>query len=251
MTLNKTKKCIGFIFMLLMVDLYTSDKIFADGLSLKNQSDIQPPTLLSFQPQPYPVTLLKKGITGSVVIDLSISAAGTVGKVTIESSVHPILDSLASQAALKFRFKPAIENNKPVPVEFSIEYSFDPAKIVRNLSCSPNFTGLVKNVKTGEGISNAPVIIEFIDTLSDTACTIPFSGYITTIAQIPGQHLTAGTRMITRTDDSGHFSFHLLPVCSLKVRIDCSQYSFFYTCETIRPDEMTTVEYSLKPVGLP
>lgn len=77
------------------------------------------------QPPVYPVDVLKKGVTGTVVMLVDVAADGSVSGARVErSSGEQQLDAAALDAVGKWKFTPAMKDGKPVagqvrvPVEF-------------------------------------------------------------------------------------------------------------------------------------
>ena len=105
--------CIDLVFSLFTASadpVINSDTIQESDLS--EHTVFTDPALLKFVDAPYPKELIKKGIEGTVLLDIHINADGTVDSVAVVGSAHPELDSLAVQAALQFKFTPATERGK-------------------------------------------------------------------------------------------------------------------------------------------
>jgi protein TonB len=86
------------------------------------------PRLVDTPAVPYPVRARRLGWEGRVVLELVVSARGTVEKVTIAtSSGHRVLDRAAAAAARHWRFRPATRGGRPiahtvrVPVDFALD----------------------------------------------------------------------------------------------------------------------------------
>ncbi len=72
----------------------------------------------------YPAEAKKKGIQGTVYLDLLIDAQGRVRAAEIIQGVSPELDQAAREAALQFLFKPASMEQKNVAVKIRYAYRF-------------------------------------------------------------------------------------------------------------------------------
>ena len=73
----------------------------------------------------YPRELLKKRYTGKVVVNLTISAFGSVQSTKIIESSHPELAVAAQQAMVKWRFKPwDIVDGRPANVDITVPIIF-------------------------------------------------------------------------------------------------------------------------------
>ena len=87
------------------------------------------PPLRLYNPKPgYPPAALRRGLEGTVELELNIDERGTVTDVHVsQSSGHSILDREAVKTARKWRFVPARVNGIPVrtntlqPVRFQVE----------------------------------------------------------------------------------------------------------------------------------
>ena len=73
----------------------------------------------------YPVEAAKNGITGTVYVRFVIKKDGTVSDVSILRGVHPLLDNEAMRVVRMMpKWKPGMQNGKPVPVYFTIPVKF-------------------------------------------------------------------------------------------------------------------------------
>lgn len=95
----------------------TSGVINADSDSVARMS---PPT--------YPVDAAKQGISGSVMLVVDVTANGNVSNAAIEKSRPAgVFDAAALEAVKHWKFKPVLENGKPVasrvrvPVDFKVD----------------------------------------------------------------------------------------------------------------------------------
>ncbi len=77
-------------------------------------------------PPPYPVTARRRGWEGKVLLRVEVSASGNVRNVVIEkSSGYTCLDEAAQQAVYRWRFKPALQNGRPVPAQVKVPIHFN------------------------------------------------------------------------------------------------------------------------------
>ena len=66
----------------------------------------------------YPPRAVARGIEGSVILKFTVTEKGTVkDPVVVESDPAGIFDRSATQAALKFRYRPRVVDGKPTQVE--------------------------------------------------------------------------------------------------------------------------------------
>ncbi|MGD9548352.1 MAG: TonB family protein, partial [Candidatus Krumholzibacteriia bacterium] len=82
------------------------------------------PELVAFAKADYPELARRARIEGTVVIEVLVTAGGTVGHAAILQGVHPLLDKAALAAALRCRFTPARQRELAVPVRVAIPYRF-------------------------------------------------------------------------------------------------------------------------------
>jgi protein TonB len=66
----------------------------------------------------------KAKLTGNVLVNLWVDRTGRVTHVSVLKGLGMGLDEKAMEAVKQFRFKPAMENGKPVPVEMNIDVNF-------------------------------------------------------------------------------------------------------------------------------
>jgi TonB family protein len=86
-------------------------------------------------PPKYPPEAARAGTTGTVVLVITVNAAGAVESVMVErSSGHRLLDAAAIDAANEWTYGPAIEHGKPargrvrVPVDFNMGSEDEPIR---------------------------------------------------------------------------------------------------------------------------
>jgi protein TonB len=91
--------------------------IFVDATVAK------PELLLRVQPK-YPETARLARIPGTVLVQAVISATGAVESVEVISSTNPIFNAAAQDAVRKWRYRPAMQNGRPVAVYFTVEVRF-------------------------------------------------------------------------------------------------------------------------------
>lgn len=78
-------------------------------------------------PPRYPLAAKRRNLAGKVVVELTINEQGLVESPTIVEADPPgIFDNAALQAILRWKFKPKIENGKPVKRRATQELVFEP-----------------------------------------------------------------------------------------------------------------------------
>jgi protein TonB len=66
----------------------------------------------------YPESAAERGIEGYVLLEFTVTEAGaTENPVVLESKPEGVFDDAAKRAVLKFKYKPRVENGRPVRVE--------------------------------------------------------------------------------------------------------------------------------------
>ncbi len=217
-----------------------------------NEEEMPPiekwPELLTFIKADYPPHIYKKGIEGSVLLELIINEDGTVDSVSVAKSLMPTLDSSAMIAALKFKFSPALADGKPVPVLLQYEYRFSLQEIVKKLDTYINFSGKLVEKGTRTPISDAMVVLSFIGTVSDTSLPVPFPVYLKRLGTLKGQYIEEN-KLVTTTDSLGHFQFSSLPLCSLLISCPIPGYENLEEREYITPSQELIVTYNIKRIS--
>ena len=84
----------------------------------------RPPKLVTFVEAPYPEAERASGKTATVVLQIAISATGTVDRAAVAESGGPSFDAAAIAAVQRFVFEPATRCGKPVSATFVIAMRF-------------------------------------------------------------------------------------------------------------------------------
>jgi len=64
----------------------------------------------------YPMQARRRGLEGYVILEFTVTTAGTVEDVVVLESTSPIFEEPAIVAAYKFKYKPRVINGEPVEV---------------------------------------------------------------------------------------------------------------------------------------
>lgn len=72
----------------------------------------------------YPEIARRAQLQGTVLVHVLVDVTGRVDKAVISQGVHPLLDKAAMAAALRCRFTPGKQRQRPVPVWVAIPYRF-------------------------------------------------------------------------------------------------------------------------------
>ncbi len=117
----------------------------------------RPPKLAKFVEADYPETERASGRTASVVVQIAISATGTVDAVKVIESAGPAFDQAAVAAIQQFLFEPAEVNNRPTPIRINYRYDF---VIKEEAPTTAQFTGLVRNHDKGEALAGVSIALD-------------------------------------------------------------------------------------------
>ena len=204
------------------------------------------PVLLRFIKAPYPKKLVKKGIEGTVALDIFITKEGTVDSVVLIRGVHPQLDSLAVHAASEFKFTPATSNGNPEAVVLSYGYTFSIDQILDTLKQHLCFSGILREYGTRNTIRDAEISVKIIDyTRAVKSIDVPLKQYLERIGRFTGQQLHNG-KISTRSDSSGRFRFYSLPAVACSIQVTSGEHKNFSSKINLYTDSVVTARYWLK-----
>ena len=100
------------------------DPSLAGGKWVNIAPPVQRPEVLDRIEPKYPEDYRRARISGLVILQLAISETGVVEDVRILKSKAPDLDMAAVAAAKSWKFRPATNDGKPVPVLFNLTINF-------------------------------------------------------------------------------------------------------------------------------
>jgi len=206
------------------------------------------PSLVHFVKAEYSDSLVKKGIEGTVVLDVVVNTAGTVDSVAVVRGIHPVLDSAAATACKAFVFKPAIAGGKPIPVLMEYDYRFSITEVLSHINEFVNISGHIYEQGTRAPLVNATVTATVIDTTADTALHVPFTAYLKKIGAFAGQYLESAS-LVTTTDSTGYFQFKSLPAGSTALHVIMPDYENFFDNITVKQAQAVDVVYRLLRIG--
>lgn len=95
----------------------------AEPKRIRLSGKVQQPRLLRQVRPEYPALAKQAQVEGLVVLDVSISPAGDVEDIDVESG-HPLLIPAAVNAVKHWRYRPVLLNGVPVAVETEVEITF-------------------------------------------------------------------------------------------------------------------------------
>lgn len=84
------------------------------------------PILLHRVNPTYPALAAEANVTGSVVLDVVVNAAGEVESIQVTRSAHPLLTDAAVQAVRQWRYSPLVVNGRPGAFIVTVTLSFSP-----------------------------------------------------------------------------------------------------------------------------
>lgn len=93
------------------------------GTPLRVGGDIRAPAKLFDVKPVYPQTARAAGVTGNVVVEITIAADGAVADARILRSI-PLLDEAALQAVRQWRYDVTLLNGVPVPLTMIVTVPF-------------------------------------------------------------------------------------------------------------------------------
>jgi TonB family protein len=168
------------------------------------------PKLVKFVEAPYPEEEKAAGRTASVVMQIAISASGSVDDARVLESASPAFDAAALAAVRAFMFEPAELDGAPAPIRINYRYDFvfKPA-----VPTTANFKGVVRVRPGGEPLSG--VLVELDD----------------------GQRVA--------TDDQGRFSFDQLNPGKRRVTLSRSDLKALQTEENFEAGKVVDAVYEV------
>ncbi len=132
------------------------------------------PELLEYVSADYPKAAAENGIEGEVILRLTIDVEGNVEAAEVAVPAGNGFDEAAREAALKFKWKPAEKDGKPIKVVIEYRYTFElkeveaptPAAVPENPPAKPtvgNLGGRVTIGGTDIAVAGAEVIVVLAD----------------------------------------------------------------------------------------
>jgi TonB family protein len=123
------------------------------------QRSIVPPKLVHFVEAEFPASEAAAGRGATVVLQIAITATGSVADVRVLESASPAFDVAALEAARQFVFEPALVNGAAIPVKITYRYVFTfKEKIVKKVT--GDFAGVVRNRANKKPMANVRVALD-------------------------------------------------------------------------------------------
>jgi TonB family protein len=101
---------------------------FVELKDAEKQGELVAPVALREVDPGYPLELMKENVQGMVMLSAVIRSDGSVGEVYILRGVDDRLDTYASAALSRWRFRPATRNGDPVPLQTVVMIPFRPIR---------------------------------------------------------------------------------------------------------------------------
>ncbi len=133
------------------------------------------PKLLHFEKAPYPESEKAHPQKVSVALVVAIGADGKVVDVSVVTTGGQAFDDAAVAAVKKFEFEPAEIDGQPAPVKIQYRYDFEiPVATPPPMKKTADFTGVVREKKTGKPIAGVTVGFDELEATTDEAGRFSF-----------------------------------------------------------------------------
>jgi TonB family protein len=181
------------------------------------------PEIVHFEQAPYPPEAEKAGVQGNVVLALTIDAEGNVTAAEVKEPAGHGFDEAAQAAAMKFKFKPATRDGKPIPAKILYRYSFTLTPVQPATPPPPpttgNLGGELRIAGTDTPLVGAEVVVVGPD----------------------------GRERRATTDAQGRWQLEGLPPGNYRVRVDAQGFVQASNVEQVVAGEATQATYRLAP----
>jgi TonB family protein len=202
------------------------------------------PELIHFAEAAYPPEALRAGLEGTVLLELLVTAAGTVDSVLVIQPLSPELDAAARVAAAQCRFSPALAAGEAVPVYLQFAYTFSLAEAARILEPVINLAGTVREMATDQPVAGA--MVTAMTVVPDTAgLALPLAVHLERIGGFEGQYLE-GRRLVTFADSTGAFAFRSLVPGTVELTFPNAGYAPLTIGENLAAGERVDLEARLQ-----
>lgn len=91
---------------------------------LQSSKDIAPPSPLKMEEARYSDYARRQKISGVCTLKLTVDTDGLPQDIRVVQNLDPSLDWNAYEAVSKYRFKPAMKDGEPVPVQITVQVDF-------------------------------------------------------------------------------------------------------------------------------
>ena len=193
-------------------------------------AEVVMPKLIHFENATYPPEAQAAKLEAKVVLKLSIDREGNVKSAEVTEPAGHGFDEAARDAALKFKFEPALRAGKPIPVIIPYQYNF-------TLTPVPDAT---------VPPPPPPNTGELAGVLRITGGDPPLAGTVVIIT------LRYGSERRVVTDDQGRFAIKPAPAGHYRVSVRLEPFIDLNQEEDVTAGEAVDVIYRMtpKPTGL-
>jgi TonB family protein len=187
----------------------------------------RPPALVKFVPARYPAEAQRRGVAGTVELELELGADGTVRKASVLSAPDPALARAASEAARGFRFSPAEVDGKPAPVRLRYAYNF-----VLERSFTPRLPAWMADRAAAPAGADP-----LVGRVREEGTRLPLPGVAVAIRSLG---------LEVRADGRGAFAFKAVPPGKYRVEAVSLEHGREDALAEVRAGEQTRVEFFLR-----
>lgn len=195
-----------------------------DGEELTGKEGVVAPTLVHFEPAPYPDQALAQGLEAEVLLRLVINEQGTVDEVEVVQGAGHGFDEAAAAAAKSFVFTPATVNGVPTAVAIQYQYRFE-----------------APLVETPPDKVAAPALGNLEGNLLVAGPDVPLAGARVTATAADGVVYEV------YTDEKGSWLFADLPPGKYVVGVEAEGFVTIQLTEEVVAGEATGVTYRVSP----
>jgi TonB family protein len=177
----------------------------------------KPPKLVRFVEADYPQSERESGRSASVLLEIAISATGSVDAVRVLESAGTAFDEAATAAAQQFQFEPAEVDGQPGAIRMQYRYQFALKDAAPVAPTSAELTGVIRDRKTKQPLAGVTVEL--------------------------------GSGQTAVTDERGEFRFDGLAPGVVSVQLSAPELTTVRTEETLAAGQrvQTTYEVELRP----
>ncbi|WP_437309813.1 TonB-dependent receptor domain-containing protein [Sorangium sp. So ce388] len=194
-----------------------------------------PPRALNYTPPEYPPDAEKKGLQGTVTLELDIDRNGRVKQAVVIESAGNGFDESAVAAARKLEFEPARRaDGTPAAARIRYRYTFT----LKTAAPPPAAPGEL-----------APIADNLRGTVLASGGDVPLAGATVSVAPLAGGGAAPAAPPEVITDESGGFVFLNLTPGRYQVTVAAPGFEPLSVEEEVAAGEQIEVKYRLLPSG--
>lgn len=223
---RQTFVCTALALVTLAVCTPTALAQSTDPEASEQAPGVTMPEILHFESAPYPKQAQEQGLSGDVILRLTVEADGSVSDVEVVEPLGHGFDEAASVAAYKFRFKPATKDGEAVRVQILYRYGFtlkeappEERPVEQQLPKVGNLTGELRVSGSESPLAGAQVAVTGAD----------------------------GQTLVFTSDAGGRFTLEGLSPGVYRVVVTADGFISVEIDETVVAGEATQVIYRLAP----